>query len=168
LLPNDTFSIGAVASLADSSDPSDSFLASPGDAASDKISTTVARVVDELKNTIRTEAIISTIILLVWIFVVFLAIARALMLWRQQGKVRGEGGAPNLTPGNDFRSDHQDRYAGFVDIPLTNMNKDRPMSPAPEYTPAEKSGMPEDDYQDTKLGFTGYGSQQIDRKNPFS
>jgi hypothetical protein len=172
LLPNDTFSTGAVASLADTSNPSDSFLASPGDVASDKISSAVARVIDQIESAIRTEAIISTVILLVWIFVVFIAIARALMLWRQHGKVRGEGGAPayplNAATGNDFRSDNQDRYAGFVDVPLTNVNKNRPMSPAPEYTPAEKSGMREEDYQDSKLGFAGHhDSQQVDSKRGY-
>ncbi|OCT44227.1 Plasma membrane fusion protein prm1 [Cladophialophora carrionii] len=158
LLPNDTFSTGAVASLSDSSNPSDSFLASPGDAASDKITSAVARFIDELEEAIRTEAIISTFILLVWIFVAFLGIARALMLWYGRDKVRGEGGAPasasTITPGNDFRSEHQDRYGGFVDIPLSNVNKNRPMSPAPEYSPPEKSVPHEDDYQDSKLGFS--------------
>jgi hypothetical protein len=157
LLANDTFSTGAVASLADSSNPSDSFLASPGDAASDKISSAVARFIDQLKDAIRTEAIISTVILLVWLLVVFLGIARALMLWYGRDKVRGEGGAPafpsTMPPCNDFRSDHQDRYTGFVDIPLSNVSKNRPMSPAPEYSPPEKSVVLEDDYQDSKLGF---------------
>jgi hypothetical protein len=157
LLANDTFSTGAVASLADSSNPSDSFLASPGDAASDKISSAVARFIDQLKDAIRTEAIISTVILLVWLLVVFLGIARALMLWYGRDKVRGEGGAPafpsTMPPGNDFRSDHQDRYTGSVDIPLSNVSKNRPMSPAPEYSPPEKSVVLEDDYQDSKLGF---------------
>ncbi|KIW72726.1 hypothetical protein PV04_00902 [Phialophora macrospora] len=157
LLSNDTFSTGAVASLADSSNPSDSFLASPGDAASDKISSAVARFINQLEDAIRTEAIISTVILLVWIFVVFLGIARALMLWYGRDKVRGEGGAPafpsTMPPSNDFRSGPQDRYTGFVDIPLSNVNKNGPMSPAPEYSPQEKSGVLEDDYQDSKLGF---------------
>jgi hypothetical protein len=177
LLSNDTFSLGAAASLANTSDPSDSFLASPGDTASDQISEAVARVVIELQNTIRTEAIISTIVLLVWVLVVLFAIIRASTLWHRPDKVRGEGGAPAypsyMMANSDFRSDNQDRYAGFVDVPLTHVNNNRPMSPAPQYTPPEKSELREEDYQDSKLGFTGrqtyQGNQQtgIDSKHGF-
>ena len=172
LLPNNTFTLGAVASLANSSDPSDSFLASPGDTASDKISSAVTRVIDELQNASRTEAIISTVILLVWVFVVFVAIVRALTLWQGRDKVRGEGGASaypsDATTGNDFRSDNQDRYVGFADVPLTNVNKNRPVSePAPEYTPSEKDTTHEDDYQESKLGFHDHESLQTDNKRGY-
>lgn len=174
LLPNDTFSLGAAASLSDSSDPSDSFLASPGDSASNQISEAVTRVVNALESGIRTEAIISTVILLVWILIVIIAIIRALTLWCGRDKVRGEGGAPaypsNGTPEDDFRSDNQDRYAGFADIPLTAVNSNRPMSPAPRYTPPEKSNEHDDDYQDSKTGYTGRHeapAPTYDSKNPF-
>ncbi|OAL31354.1 hypothetical protein AYO20_08264 [Fonsecaea nubica] len=162
LLPNDTFSLGAVASLADSSNPSDSFLASPGDTTSDKISEAVARFIDEVEDTIRTEAIISTVILLVWVSVVLMGIVRALMLWGRRNKVRGEGGAPafpsSLGTSSGSRIDDQGRHAEFVDIPLGNVNNPRPMSPAPQYTPPkytppEKAEVFEENYQDSKLGF---------------
>ena len=160
LLANDTFSLGAVASLADSSDPSDSFLATPGDTASDKISAAVTRFVDDLESAIRTEAIIATVILLVWILIVIIAIIRALTLWCKRDKVRGEGGAAAY-PSNavDFRSDNQEQYSGFVNIPLTEVKNSRPMSPAPEYTPAEKPYEREEDYQDNKLGFPAHDNK---------
>ena len=158
--PNDTFSLGAAASIASTSDPSDSFLASPGDAASDKISSAVARFVDTLEATIRTEAIISTIVLLVWIFIVLIGIIRALTLWYGRDMVRGEGGAPALPPSTttntDFRSDNQDRYAGFADVPLTTVNNHRPMTPAPKYTPPSREfELSLEDYSDSKLGLAG-------------
>ncbi|KAJ9608655.1 plasma membrane fusion protein prm1 [Cladophialophora chaetospira] len=164
-LANDTFSTGAVASLANSSsNPSDSILASPGSAASDEISAAITTLVNKLYDGIRTEAIISTVILLVWVAIVLGAIIRALSLWYGRDKVRGEGGAaayPSGPASNDFRSDNQDRYAGFVDVPMNNMRKDGSLSPAPEYTPPEKSDAREDDYQDSKLGFSGsHHSQQ--------
>jgi hypothetical protein len=158
LMANDTFSTGAIASLADSSNPSDSFLSNPGDATTDAISSIVARVTDSLADGIRTEALISTTILLIWLTVVFMGIGRAAILWFGRDKIRGEGGAAafptNAAGGNDFRSDNQDRYAGFDNIPLESVHKDRPMSPAPEYTPSEKPSQYESDYQDSKLGIS--------------
>jgi hypothetical protein len=163
-LANDTFSTGAAASLSDSSNPSDSILASPGSSASDQISETVITLINKLNDGIRTEAIISTVILLVWVFIVLIAIVRALTLWRARDKLRGEGGAPAYPPNqgsNDFRSDNQDRYAGFVDIPLSSMQRNGSLSPAPEYTPPQKPNAREEDYQDSKLGFYGtHDSQQ--------
>ncbi|KAK5331129.1 plasma membrane fusion protein prm1 [Exophiala xenobiotica] len=152
-LSNDTFSLGAVASLASTSNPDDSFLASPGDAASNKISSAVARVVDEVEDGIRTEALISTVLLLVWLSIVLIGIIRALTHWAGRDKVRGDGGPP--APNMDFRSDNQDRYAGFVDVPLADVNSRRPMSPAPEYTPSEETEVEMEDHQDAKLGHSG-------------
>lgn len=156
-LPNDTFSLGAVASLASSSNPGDSFLASPGDAASDKISSAVTRFINTVAGAIRTEAIISTVILLVWVLVVLIGVIRALALWAGRDKVRGEGGAPafpsSTASNHDFRSDNQDRYTGFTDIPLSSGSNARPRSPAPRYTPSKEVDMRDGGYQESKLGF---------------
>jgi hypothetical protein len=170
-LPNNTFSLGAAASLAsDSSSPDDSFLSTPGDLASDKISSVVAGFIDRVEETIRTEALISTAVLLVWLLVVFIGIGRALTLWFGRDRNRGEGGAvvpvQYPAPGNsDFRSDNQDRYAaGFADIPLGTVNHPRPYTPAPRYTEAKEASVnvspeshPDDPFQDQdqKFGFAG-------------
>ncbi|KAL2441061.1 Plasma membrane fusion protein prm1 [Exophiala dermatitidis] len=151
-LPNDTFSLGAVSSLASTSSPGDSFLASPGDAASDKISSAVARFIDTVASAIRTEAIISTVILLVWVAVVLIGVIRALTLWAGRDKIRGERGAPAFPPSSG--SNH-DRYGGFADVPLSAMNNIRPLSPAPRYTPSNDVEVREVDYQDSKLGLSG-------------
>ena len=137
LLPNDTFTLGAVASIAsNSSSPDDSFLATPGDKASDKISTAVNRFIHTLEDGIRTEAIISTFVLLVWVVVALMGVLRALTLWFSHSKTRGEGGAPPneypaMTQPRDFTSDNQDR---FVNVPLTKVNNARQFEPAPEYS----------------------------------
>lgn len=162
-LPNDTFSLGAVSSLASTSDPDDSFLASPGDAASDQISSAVARVVNDLEDTIRTEALISTVLLLVWILIVLIAVIRALTQWVGRDKVRGDGGvapalASSTVPNMDFRSDDQDRY--MTNVPLADVNTSRPMSPAPRYTPAKEAEVQVEEQQDSKLGYVGRRAYQ--------
>ena len=172
LLPNDTFTLGAVASIAsDSSSPDDSFLATPGDKASDKITAAVQRFIRSLEDGIRTEAIISTFVLLVWVVVALMGAARALMLWFSHSKTRGEGGAPptefrgmaqTQVHSRDFTSDDQDR---FVDVPLTNVNNTRQFEPAPEYServevkrdnrhrnPFAVGDDDDQEYQDQKVG----------------
>ena len=101
LLPNDTFSLGGAASIADtatsppgtSSNTSESFLASPGSDTTDKITNAVATVTTHIEEAIRTEAIISTCIILLWFVVVFLGLSRATFLCFRPPKVRGEGGS---------------------------------------------------------------------------
>lgn len=161
-LPNNTFSLGAVASIADGDDPSDSFLSQPGDQASDQISAAVVRFTSRLEQAIRTEAIVATCILCVYLFVVFCAVARALFLWCGRDKVRGEGGpAPAIPMTDNFRQDpnsHIDTRAGFDEVPLDTVNnKQRPFTPAPSYEPPRTSN--------EKL--QGLGMRDRDSGNPF-
>ncbi|KAJ9242447.1 hypothetical protein DTO169E5_3156 [Paecilomyces variotii] len=151
LMPNDTFSLGAAASIAsDNSDPGDSFLADPGDQTSNKISEAVVRVVDKLADDIKTETIISSIILLIWVLILLIGIIRALTLWWSRDRTRGEGAglthnhARNINPNNgNGLSDAN----GFTDVPLTAM-------------PTVSRGVvahdsDEDHYPDEKIGFAG-------------
>jgi len=165
-LPNNTFSLGAAASLAaDNSNPTDSFLSSPGDDTSDQISSAVATFINSLRDTIQTEATISAVILLVWVLVVLMGVVRALTLWFSRDKTRGEGGTfplPSATatmPNTDFRTDNQDRYretSGLQDVPLQNVSHvSRPFTPAPQYEPSKEARDEEHLYQDQKLGFAG-------------
>ncbi|MCJ1476506.1 plasma membrane fusion protein prm1 [Lambiella insularis] len=161
LFPNDTFSLGAAASLASSSssssNSSDSFLAAPQTATADAISNAVTYVVDKLADAIRTEALISTVLLLLWLLLVLLGLCRALFLACKRDKNRAEGGPS---------------YAG--DIPL---EPQRPVSMAahpPAYEPSSNFSRPalsaargrdaapnpfddsaEMQWQDQKLGFAG-------------
>lgn len=151
LMPNDTFSLGAAASIAsDNSDPGNSFLADPGDQTSNKISEAVVRVVDKLADEIKTETIISSIILLIWVLILLIGIIRALTLWWTRERTRGEGAgithnhAWNINPNNgNGLSDAN----GFTDVPLTAM-------------PTVSRGVvahdsDEDHYPDEKVGFAG-------------
>ena len=156
LFANDTFSVGAAASIAKGNKNSgESFLAAPGSQATDKITSAVAKVTSHLEDSIRTEAIISTCIILVWLIVVLMGLARAAFLACRREKTRGEGGPSS---------------AG--DIPLTETA--RPYSrAAPAYEPRAAPAPPnlpryddppetlrhdplrEDDWQDQKLGYAG-------------
>lgn len=188
LFPNDTFSVGAAQSLSATSDPQDSFLASPGDSATDKISSAVARFISVIEAGIRIEALISTVILLVWILIVFIGIIRACIFWRGRDKVRGEGGdfpssagpATAIKPPSphDLHLYNQDTRAGFDDIPLSTVSHTnsgrlartrptttaRPMSPAPRYSPPVSHIEHEDHYEDQKQE---YIEPSQTRSNPF-
>ncbi|RVX75769.1 hypothetical protein B0A52_00125 [Exophiala mesophila] len=188
LFPNDTFSVGAAQSLSATSEPDDSFLASPGDSASDKITSAVARFISVIEAGIRIEAIISTVILLLWILIVFIGIIRACIFWRGRDKVRGDGGdfhssaspptAVNPPSSHDFHLYNQDRRADFDNIPLSTVGRTnsgrhdrmrpstiaRPMSPAPRYSPPASHVEQEDHYDDPKQEYID-ASQT--RHNPF-
>ncbi|KAI9768560.1 MAG: plasma membrane fusion protein prm1 [Geoglossum simile] len=91
LLPNDTFTLGAAASLA-SDNKADSFLADPSGKTTDKITGALNRVIKSFANGIRTEAIISSVILIIWFTIVLIGFIRTLVLFGRRDKVRGEGG----------------------------------------------------------------------------
>lgn len=169
---NNTFSLGAAASIA-GNNQSDSFLADPGDSTSNKISEVVAKVTNELEDTIRTEAIISTVIVLVWVLVALIGIIRALLLCCGRDRPRGEGGRPVVVPGQ-VRSTTD---AG-IDLPImtgSGRNNDpiqdekaaaaaavgsyrsaRPATPfATRMNRREREMEDESNYQDRKLGFAG-------------
>ena len=163
-IPNNTFSLGAAASLADSgtsSNASESFLASPGSTTANDIEGAVSKVTNHLANGIRTEALISTAVLCIWIAVLLLGIIRALYLGFRSEKGRAVGGPS---------------YAG--DIPMEEQPAGRdysstpgPSGPAPAYEPPSSNtagtttrGAPtswrqdavnEEQWQDEKLGFAG-------------
>jgi hypothetical protein len=151
LMANDTFSLGAVASIASDANPkADSFLSQPGDAGKDKISSAVLRVTKRIEGTIRTEAWISAFILLIWVIILLIAIIRALTLWFGHDKTRGEGGVGDTFPSND----------GFQDISLDTYHPQGAhttgLGPAPEYTRSHPTN-PQDEevYSEHKVGFAG-------------
>ncbi|KAL9106417.1 MAG: hypothetical protein Q9227_008559 [Pyrenula ochraceoflavens] len=178
LLPNDTFSLGAVAKVADenSGNPSVSaqspsgmsdLLASPGSSTTDAISHTVTSLAAKIADGIRTEALIAIVLICIYVFIVLIAVIRALTLWFGRDKTRGEGGVADAyniprdpQPGAPAGVYHTDTRDGFNDIPLGAVRT--PTTP-PKYE-AHQSGetfpmsrvggvSDEADYQDSKLGF---------------
>ncbi|OQE23076.1 hypothetical protein PENSTE_c009G02970 [Penicillium steckii] len=167
LLPNDTFSRGAQDSISDGSNPSDSFLANPGDETSNKISEVVTSVINKLYAALRIEAIIATCILLLWILIVLIGVIRAMALWWGHDRNRGDGGGhamesiphhPAPVPGSSG--------ADFTDVPLTAVPKGTlgSINAVPQYeTPAESSaGAGASGFSNEKLGFAGQRNFQVD------
>ena len=122
-LNNNTFSLGAAESIAGNSTPGDSFLSDPSDTATDDITAAVLRVTDSIASAIRTEAIISSVVVLMWFVVVLSGMIRAATLWFGHDKVRGEGGG-----------------VGFVHEPQDAFVAPRTDSPAPAYEVPSKEG----------------------------
>jgi len=89
---NDTFSLGAAASIANSS-TADSFLASPGSSTTDDVTGAVVKMTDALANGILDEFIIAIVLVGIWFFIVFIGVTRAAIGMLGRDKTRGEGGA---------------------------------------------------------------------------
>lgn len=168
LLANDTFSLGAAASLADDNGGSGkaaSFLADPTSGATDEITKAVEKVGRHIADQIHTEALISTALLLLYLLVILMGVARAIFLAFRPTKVRGEGGPS---------------YAG--DIPLDNVDnhltreREMPVEAAPAYEPTQPerprrpfaafnaprqqdAGDDEMHWQDQKVGYAGARGQ---------
>ena len=165
LLNNDTFSLGAAASIADDNKQgaSSSFLASPGSQATDKITNAVVKVANHVADGIRTEAIISTCVLLIWIIIVLSGIARALFLNFRREPNRAMGGPSNA---GDIPLEHQ-QTAGHQYGSATPAPAYEPRSASPVTTtrpfPSFQEPMGHDaqgnrrseEWQDRKLGFGG-------------
>jgi len=86
---NDVFSMGANASLTNSSD---SFLSSPGSVSSNDITSAVVKVTNKLQEGIRQEAIISACLVFLWFIVMFMGLSRVIFLAMKHDKTRAEGG----------------------------------------------------------------------------
>ncbi|CAD6569319.1 MAG: plasma membrane fusion protein prm1 [Alectoria sarmentosa] len=171
-IPNDTFSLGAAASIGDpsSSNASESFLASPGSETTNDIEGAVLKVTSHLANGIRTEALISTSLLLIWFIILLLGIMRALYLGFRHEKGRAVGGPSyagdipmeEQPTGRDYSTAGPSGPAPAYEPPISNtagttrpfpsfgvpMGQSTPMSHRQDYTNEEQ-------WQDEKLGFAG-------------
>ena len=98
-IPNDTFSLGTVAKITDNNGAAN-LLSNPSSTTSDDISAAVNDVTGFLAATIKQEAIISTMILVIWLFLVAVGLIRACIVLRERDKLRGEAGNQyiNVTP----------------------------------------------------------------------
>jgi hypothetical protein len=164
LLPNDTFSKGAAASINDTSDPSDSFLADAGDETSNKITEVVVSVINKLEEALRQETIIATVILLLWVFIALIGVSRALILCWGRDRNRGEGGGHAMDPVP--RSGPGPAPGGFDDVPLTAIpnNALGSVHAVPQYetTGDISTGRTEIIFPDEKVGFAGQRNLQVD------
>jgi hypothetical protein len=128
LFNNDTFSIGALASISDS-DADNEFLAAPGSKTKDEISGAVIKVLNQLESGIHTEVIISIVILLLWLILLIVGLIRVALAFAGQGKTRAEGGQ------NYFVDPQTSAYRGDNSYTAEQVQQDRHMSSAPpQYT----------------------------------
>lgn len=91
LFPDDTFSMGAEESVSGDSEL-ETFLASSSSATTDGVTSAVENVTDWLRDNLKEEALISTGILLVYVIVVLMGVARMLVGMAMRDRGRGEGG----------------------------------------------------------------------------
>ncbi|KAL8689664.1 MAG: hypothetical protein Q9218_004711 [Villophora microphyllina] len=161
LLANDTFSLGAVASPTDDSkDPNhiskaEGFLADPKDQSTDKITNAINKVAKDFKNSIRTEALISTSLLLLWFLNFFLGTGRAVYLLCKRDKVRGVGGPDPFADNNNIAMHdvHPNVPAPAYEPPREEVRENR--DPFAGYGGTRRDGNDEGEWQDRKLGFAG-------------
>ncbi|KAL1959528.1 hypothetical protein VTO42DRAFT_1973 [Malbranchea cinnamomea] len=166
-VPLDTFSIGAAETISNDT----SFLANPGEETTDAISAAVLRVTDSVESGIRTEVIISSFILLIWVVVLLCALLRACMLSFRRDKTRGEGGVdavyhpPTLPTDGGARAGTAD---GFTNIQLSAVprysatpNVARSGSRGTDETLRRSLSSNEEYYQAQKLGFAKHEAEIV-------
>lgn len=135
---NDTLSLKAMAANSDSHSD-DAFLADPTGSSRDAISGAVVKVTETIEKGIRQEAIISTMILVVWLIIVLIGLIVACVRIRGRDKVRAEAG--NEYDMNPFHApaDREVKYndnEAFYAPPVRQFkDQGRPESAAPPYMP---------------------------------
>ncbi|BAE58195.1 plasma membrane fusion protein prm1 [Aspergillus flavus] len=155
-VPNDILSKGADSSINNSTSASDSFLANPGDKTSDKITEVVMRVLNKIKEGVRTETIISACVLGIWFINFLFGLIRAMILFWGRDKNRGEGGGAPINNNPDVN--------GFTEVPLTAIPNTQAASlPAPRYEVALKTPPVVGHFhEDEKMGYAGQRALKVD------
>lgn len=158
-LPNDTFSRGAKDSISNDTNPSASFLADAGDSTSNKITEVVQHVIDKLKDGLRTETLIATAVLLLWVMIALIGIARAMTLFWGRDRNRGDGGGHAMDP-VPSNPGPQPVSREFDDVPLTAIPRNELgfIQAVPRYeTPPASSAQvqAEPASSNEKMGFAG-------------
>lgn len=112
LFPNDTFSQGASDSIHGDSELT-SFLATPASVTTDEISGAVDHIITALRNSLIQEALISTVLLCVYIFIILIGVMRAMVGMAGHDKTRAEGGQRYVTDAHAaaYTGDSQPRYS---------------------------------------------------------
>jgi hypothetical protein len=95
----DTFSLGAAASLTNTSSD-DSFLASPGSVAADDITNAIQKMINIMSDALRQETIISSALVALWLLIVLIGVICAAFSMLGRDKTRAEGGALGYTGEN--------------------------------------------------------------------
>ena len=125
MLDNDTFSLGAISKMT-ANGGDDDLLSDPSGQASDEVSDAILKLTNAIAKGIRQEAIVSTMILVVWLLMFFGSAIYTTVKLAGSDKVRGYAG-------NDYtsRDVHDELPYARPELPFV-----RPTSAAPPYTTA--------------------------------
>ncbi|KAI9777101.1 MAG: plasma membrane fusion protein prm1 [Geoglossum umbratile] len=149
-LPDDTFTLGAAASLASNNkQKADSFLADPGSKTTDKITSALDRVIEKFADGIRTEAIISSVILVIWFIIVLIGFIRAFIVSRGHDKVRGDGGETAFPNAN--RESVAEKNSAISSPRISSIDEDRLPPSSPGQAEPRSAG-----FENEKLGWAGH------------
>jgi len=128
-IPNGTFSLGAIAKMTNNGGVSN-FLSTPSSTTSDEISAIVNDVTKIIAATIKQEAIIAVMILVVWLVLVIISLVRTWFLLARRDKLRGEAGNQYVTA--------TPKPVGFTHDQFRDPSPPRPQSAAPPYPGATR------------------------------
>jgi len=155
LIKNDTFTLGALAKVSNSSTAAE-LLADPGSSTKDDISDAITSLTNKLQDGIRTEAIISSFIILLWVIIALGGFIRACcLLFGRQNTHHEDGQAYTIDPATDSVQGHHyppDTAAPPYEYPV---NKSAPYTiqprPFPTFEPSQDSSNSESE----KVGQVG-------------
>ncbi|OKL60029.1 Plasma membrane fusion protein prm1 [Talaromyces atroroseus] len=170
-LPNNTFSVGAAASV----NSGDSFLSDPGSTTSNQITEVVNEVTSKLQDTIEMEAKLSGLLVLLWLLLVLFGSIRALTFCCKRQRARGNGGGQaGVVAGPTEYIDPPSMMAGAVVPPVATSSFFAPGTATHEHGDNERAAAtvaaahipgedmhkdpflePSYEFQDQKLGFAG-------------
>lgn len=150
---NDTLSLGAAASLTNSSSK-ENFLSSPGSVSSDDITAAVVKLTNAMTSAIQDEALIAGCLIGIWVLIVLIGLTRALIGMFGRDKTRAEGG-PTYTGENrnpvSPRSPNRNNFGLFPEFggPVSSVR--------PTESQAEHDSWQTDGFQggNEKLGHAG-------------
>lgn len=114
MLPNDTFSLGAMSKISDPSGNSSILSTGPASDATDEITAAVTHVTNAIAAAIRQEALVSTSVLLIWVIIALVGIFRSGFLLYKGGD---EGVYKPDTDGNMREKDHHDGFFAPTVVP---------------------------------------------------
>jgi hypothetical protein len=104
---NDTLSLGALAKVSDS-DSSQELIADPNGKAKDEVTEAVMRVINVLKDGIRTEALISTTLIVIWLVVALGGLAYACTHMARRETAQGTAYVVDPATDNQAKPMHSD------------------------------------------------------------
>lgn len=164
---NNTFSLGALAQLSDSSSAAE-LLADPNGKTQDEITEAINHVINKLISGIKTEALISLTLLLIWVFIALGGFAYACTLYPRQYQSprdahRGHSAYIVSSPVDQTVEQKTSQAAAYPDTAAPPyeypVNKAAPYTlqprPFPSFEPQENTATQQQEHETEKVGTVG-------------